>query len=114
MIEYTQMMVAERISINQGESEGELIRGNGHIKEPALAKEAIRQAYIVAYQRGWRPGDFDSAIQADLAGTLSGVYQRINGRLLDDLADTSDLAKIREGVIQEIKSGALEKYLKRS
>lgn len=99
------MAQAERVAFNKCLNEEELIRGNGHIKELALAKEAIRQAYVVAYRRGWRPERFDSAMTTDLSATLAEAYERINGRLLDQLADDSDLVKIREGIIKEIRSG---------
>lgn len=104
------MIQTERIGFKDSFSnEEDFIRGNGHIKEPAVAKAAIREAYIRAYQRGWRPGDLESAQKADLSATLSEIYQKINGRLLDELADGSDLVKVREGVIQEIRSGTLSR-----
>jgi len=90
----------------QAEQE-ELIGRDGQTKDPALAKELIRATYREAYRNGWRPGDPNSAKAVGLTDRLSETYQKIDGRLLNKLAESSELVEIREGVIREIRAGAI-------
>lgn len=89
------------------------IGNNGLIKDPTLAKRAIEGVYRDAYRRGWRPGvlpgEPGSAQKIGLSEDLAEVYQRIDGRVLDQLAGDSELAKIRDEVIREIKIGVLSR-----
>lgn len=79
----------------------------------AAAKGAVRQVYLDAYRQGWRPGERS---QINVGAELATVLEEFPREVLDELTsingnNQSELARIRDEIIKEIKSGTMEMEL---
>lgn len=77
----------------------------------AVAKDVVRKVFVNAYKRGWRPeGISPINIGAELATVLETFPPETVDRLTEikNSNNQSELAKIRDAIIKDIRSGALQ------
>lgn len=83
----------------------------GKIDTFEVAKDVVRKVFVDAYKKGWRPeGISPINIGAELATVLETFPPDVLDRLTEikNSNNQSELAKIRDAMIKDIKSGALQ------
>ncbi|HUS52252.1 MAG TPA: hypothetical protein VMX77_02175 [Candidatus Bathyarchaeia archaeon] len=88
-------------------------RGEERITSLAVAKDMVRKVYLDAYRKGWRPGERSQIkVRVELATALKEFSGEVVKKLTDiNGNEQSPLAQIRDGVINDIRSGAMEMEL---